>query len=712
MASPYIFTNADLQLFNSVSTDFAFYVAFLNPVSITTNWSELTLNADSSWSAPGNTDTASQRIQPYAPTTNMGSNRIAFVNEPLYFSSLSSTTRHDLPVATGSYAWKVTGPTCIYTPYAGNSQLGVAWSSPGIYTVSLSTRDRAGTTTTATRQVYVYKDRASALPGVISISGLSGSLSGGGWQFQCTTVNSQVSLYNPDALPPGTYQPIVVLCETRYEVAPGYWVNATLGPHGHFNPGSPYNDPRILFDGYVQSGSVHQDVDKDTLSFSCAGPQMILQEAKSHQLGYYNCAYTALNAQGVPQGCKQSPIGNGYQVGNLTSADVMHSLLATHCTIAQYHDIHIWNANIPTQPYSATNGTPAVSNMVYSSLSVNEGTIWQGLSDLATNEWAQVYCKADGSICVGPQVNFRGVDYWQQPTLEGPQVAASLINLVQDLGYSVGDSLANMTNALPTLPAQPFPVQFVHPWGHQQNPPQFLRPFDSSNPVNAQILQVQQSLNGPPILCTFSDTPIYDTSSTPTDMQVLYPWITSNWPQDLSIYPVSIDLQENYTGRAALVKLIGTLASNNATWSSWYPQSAFNKTAVGGVSTVVNVLPASDWVVDERHVLPDVTTQQNAILVWNWWWEMAKRALGDRNRNYVGSIVTGLFTGATLGDIVGVTRQNNTLGPRFSNKLFYITDIAYGIDLSSRTWTTTFGLGEVTSSALAPITPPPFAIPK
>ena len=706
MASPYILTNVDLQYVNCAGQDFSCYVAFLNPISITTTWNDLNMDSQGNWLPPPNFDTVTHHVQPYVPTCNFGSNRIGFVGEPLFFDGSRSCVRHDLPVVP-RYNWLATGPTNS-TYYAGNSQLSTTWTSPGLYTMTLTVYDQQGNATTGVRQVMIYADRQHALPGVISLSGLSGSISNGGWQCQLTTVNGQVSLFPPDALAVGTYQPIVVLCETRYEVLPGYWQAHTIGPHGSFSPGYPYQDPRVLFDGYIQNGTIHQDVDKDTLSFSCVGPQMILQESKTHQLGYYNSQYTAIHS-GIPQGMKTTPNGQGFLIGDLMTADIIHSILQTHCTIGLYHDIHVWSANIPVAPYSATQSN-AYYNLVYTSLSVNEGTIWSNIQDLTSNEWSQCYCEHDGSIRVGPQINYRGNEYWSQPTLLGPTVAASLINYVQDIGFTVSDQLSTMPASMPIIPSSPIPVLFVHPWGHQGNPPQIAHPFQAS--PSFQVTATQQALAGPPILCTLSDTPQYDDSTIAPDALSLYPWVTGNWPQDLAIYPISFDLTETYTGRTSLVKLIGTMSTSSTLYTCWYPQNAFAIAGDGTSTIVASVLPAGNWLVDERHVLPDITYPQNRALLSNWWWEMARRVYYAQNINYQGSITLGLFTGCSLGDIIGITRQNNTLGPHWSKKPFYVQQVDYALDFSAKTWTTTLTVIEVTSALLTPITRPPKIVPR
>jgi hypothetical protein len=703
MASPYVLTNSDLQMLNVAGQSFRVYAAFMNPVSITTNWSSLNQDSQGNWMPPPNFDTAANHKQPYAPICNLGPNRIGFVGEPLYFDGGRSSQRYDVPVM--SYIWSVIGPSTKQL-YDNGSQIAVTWTSAGLYTISLTVKDRAGTAITGTRQVMVYQDRFSTLPGVISISGLSGSLSSGGWQCQITTTNSQITLLNPDAMPVGQYLPIVIMAETAFEVAPNVWSQRTIGPHGMFNPGYPYIDPRIFFDGYVQNGSVHMDVDKATLSFTCAGPQMILQETKSVQLGYYNCQYTSV-LNNVPAGCKPSPVGQGYQVGFLNSIDVVYSLLQDHCNIAKYHDIHAWIPAIPAVPYT-TSKAMAYYIQTYTTLSVNEGSIWQCIGDLVGNEWAQCYCGRDGGIRIGPQVNYRGQDFWAQPTLLGGASAPFLMNLVSDLGFTVAGSPSQVPANMPTLPALPMPVTFVHPWGHQQNPPQFLRPFGE---VNTQIQQTQQNLLGPPILCTFSDVPVYDQANVPPDSSILYPWIVANWPQDLAIYPVSFDFNENYSGHTSLVKLIFTLYGHTTLWTSWYPTSAFSPTGDGTVSIVQSTLPASNWVVDSSHLLPDVTTNQFKQLIWNYIWEMAARHYCAQNTKYTGTVTLGIFTACSLGDIVSVTQQTNNVGPHFANKLFYVQEIDYALDLTARTWQTVLTLGEVTSTNVGPLINPPTTVP-
>jgi PKD repeat protein len=711
MAATTHLSNADLQFLNVSNRDFTIYLAFLNPISITSTWTSLNMDAQGNWQPPPNFDTAAHKVAPYAPVANLGSNRIGFCNEPLYFDGTRSFQRFDLPVV--SYTWAATGSPA-QTLYANGSQIGYSWSSPGIYTVTLTVKDRAGTAKSSIRQVMIYQDRQNALPGMLQLSGPSGSLSNGGWQCQLTTVNSQFTLFQPDSLPVGSYQPVVLMVETRYELTPGNWVNRTVGPNGQFNPGSPYMDPRILFDGYVQTNSVHSDVDKDTLSLTCVGLQMILNDASAHLVGYYNCAYTSV-ANGIPTGCKTSTLGMGFQVGGLMTNDIIQSMLQYHSNMCQFCDLHMWNSLIPCAPYIGGSQN-AYYTPQYSTLSVNEGKLWSNLQDLTNNEWSQVYCERDGSLRIGPQMNYRGQEYWLKPWLYNNTsvTAGTYINLLQDLGYTITppSSILNTTTipaTLPPVPALPIPVVFVHEWGHQQLPSLYVRPFQGV--PDPDMVQQFSSQFGPPLLCTFSDVPLYDTASAPP-AQGLLPGAAYNWPQDLALYPIAMDIQENYTGRTAAVKLIGTLAQAQTILTSWHPVNVFSVTGDGTSTIVISVLPAGTLNVDESHVVPDVTAGLNRSLVLNWWWEVAHRTYYASNINYNITITMGELTCVNLNDLVGVTRQNATLGPRWANKPFYVDGVTYQIDLNAKTWVTSLTLTEITSANLGPIQPPPKVVPK
>src|SRR4029077_15697812 len=102
----------------------------------------------------------------------------------------------------------------------------------------------------------------------------------------------------------------------------------------------------------------------------------------------------------------------------------------------------------------------------------------------------------------------------------------------------------------------------------------------------------------------------------------------------------------------------------------------------------------------------------NRTLVLNYWWEIAQRMYYASNINYNVTITAGRGFFINLSDLVGVTRQNNALGPKWQNKAFYVDGISYQIDVNAQNWLTSLTLTEITSASLGPIQKPPKVVPK
>jgi hypothetical protein len=213
-------------------------------------------------------------------------------------------------------------------------------------------------------------------------------------------------------------------------------------------------------------------------------------------------------------------------------------------------------------------------------------------------------------------------------------------------------------------------------------------------------------LVGPPILAHFSDVPIYDTDATaPTD-QALFPWVTANWPQDLSIRPMETDVDENYTERTSFVKLIGTVTNLKAVWSAWYPTNTFDSTGL-----MLSQVAAGAWQVDSNLLLADITVTNQKTLSWQYLWEMARRRYLSLNAPYVSTINLGMASWPTLHGLYLQTRQSASDGPTFSAQPFYITDISFTIDLDNQQWQTQIKGGQVTTFGIGSIITPPFPPP-
>lgn len=692
MPSPYVFSNYALQFLKSnVATRFRVYAAAYNPVQIQCVSQDVQTDQYGQYTNISNVDLLATQQPPFMPQANFGPNRVGFANEGLFFDGSRSTQRNNL--AAIGHTWAATGNPTIttYNNLGQGDQAMIAWANPGIYTVSLTVSDRFGNSMTGTRQVYVYQDRNSTPQGVISLSGLTGSIDSGGWQGQFTITQQAFRVLLPEALPPGYYQPIVLMAETEYEVAPGYWVAAQIGQYGAPVPGQFYDDPRIIFSGYVQAGTATQDNDHDTVSVTLQTVDMVMRQAGIHNIGFYNTTYSG-RVNGTPTTQNASGVGKGQNVADLTSEDIYRSLVTGwvdsggafhggHSNIGQYHDLVIWRDYLPIDSVSS-----GLQYLTYSNLTANEGTVWDACNTLAANEFANIWCQRDGSICIGPTYSMRGYELMNQPTNNSYLALSNILSA----GELNGDTTkgARLAFLLNLFGCNPLPVAKDLPW---------QTPRDLSQ------------LIGPPIVGHFSDVPIYDTGQS-SSASGLFPWTSANWPQDLSIRPLSTNVAENYTNRAAFVKLVATVANAQAVWAAWYPTNTFDATGLMKLN-----VPAGAWTVQDNFLLADATIAngKNAgySLSWVYLWEMARRIYLASNAQYTVSMELGMANWLRLHDTFLFTRQNAQDGPKLRNAPFYVTDITFNINLDQQQWTTSVKAMPVTSFGIGPVIVPPYPAP-
>jgi hypothetical protein len=694
MASQYVFSNYALQfLASQVATRFRIYAAVYNPIQIKTVSQDIQTDEFGQYTNVNNLDLLGGRFPPYAPQANLGANRIGFVNERLFFDGSRSTQRNNLSAV--GHTWTATGSPTIrtYNHLGEGDQAQITWANPGIYTVKLAVSDRFGGTMTATRQVWIYQDRDTTPQGAISLSGMTGSIESGGWQSQFTTTRHSLNILLPDALPIGYYQPITLMCETEYEIAGGIWVPAQIGPYGAPVPGQFYDDPRILFAGYIQAGSADEDSEKDTVTYSLQTVQMILQQGGIHNIGYYNATYNTRQVDGTP--ASQNPPPNGWKgqvVTDLTSEDIYRSLLSGymddagnsfngHSNIGQYHDLIIWRDFLPVP--NPTNF--ALYFLTYSHLTANEGTLWDACTTLAKNEYSDIWCERNGMICIGPTLNMRGYEMMQTPTdyplLPLSQILPFNTELNKDKNKAARQAYLHYL-----LGPNPLPV-------HQD----FL--YSASRDLSALL--------GPPIVAHISDVAVYDSAANPPDQAGLFSWVQQNWPQDLAIHPISTTIDENYTQRDSFVKVVATLVTGQTVWAAWYPLNTFDSTGL-----MLNAMPTGTWDVQDSLLLADITAAANKTLSWQYLWELTRRIYLARNAQYVATIHLGMAAWPRLHDLFLFTRQNVQGGPKLSGIPMYITDLTFNINLDQQQWLTDIKANMVTSYFIGPIVTPPFPPPK
>ncbi len=374
-------------------------------------------------------------------------------------------------------------------------------------------------------------------------------------------------------------------------------------------------------------------------------------------------------------------------MADLTSEDIYRSLLSDHCTIGQYHDVFLWRDLLPVSSTSAQR-----YYLSYSTLSVTEGPIWEALGLLAKNEYASVWCERDSSIRVGPQWPLRGYEMNQTPTVYGSVPASQVLNAQTELNGNVVQMSRQVYQHFLFGPAA-LPQARDVPGG-------FARPNLGA-------------LLGPPVAFHLSDTVLSDPDLSPPADSSLLTQTVANWPQDLSIRPLQLQLAENYTVRSAFVKLVATSVLGTSLWSAWFPQSAF----VGQSALTTLRLSAGTWDVHDSGdglVLPDITIAASATaknLAWNYLWEMARRLYAWGNKSYDLSARLVAAGYIRLGDLFNVTRTHAVDGPILSARPFYVSAVTHTIDLDKQTWVSDLSGSEVTSATLGPMVTPPFMVP-
>lgn len=745
MASTYVLSSAQLDYLQCGTSRFQVYLAFHDPIATTAYSQDISYDSTGQPIVNPPTDLLALGKAPFNPTVNCGSNRIGFVNEPLYFDGLRSVQRGNI-LAWG-HTWSATGPA-VLTTYSspvifpdvmrpdpsqiGNQQCSIVWSAPGNYHVTLTTSDRYGNVSVGTRQVRIYTDRETAQNNLIQIGGLSGGITSGGWTCDITAVASTPGFVLPDSLPVGTYLPMTLIVETEYDLVPGTSRSVTISPYGTFVAGQPYDDPRILFCGYIKTGTCTQVDEFDLIEFAAQTPDLVASEANVLTTAFYDATFTTKNSAGHWDAQASTFSQPDQLVAGCASVDIYTSMLRDHCTIGQYHDIITWHDWIPDPAHDGYVAAPE-----YSGTTINNGTIMAGLASVAQNEFGSLWCERDGSFRAGPTINFRGATTWgwyqnapiiasgptntKSPTngkwpTKGfqPIVSAyntafptssnivippivnpafTMVNLWQIYSARaefLGSYIPTGKTAYDQLPGPAAPVWTPIAWavwGPNAMPqPITITGEIERNPAQSLIM---------PVLCHYSDTPEYDGT------------------ENLALTPIEIDIAETYTGRAAFVKFIGTKVFNDTVWSAFYPVTQNGSPLFAKSGQMLQRLPVGGFVLVDQLVIPDLGAKAADAMSWSYLWQITRLAYYHQNGHYTATVKTGMGNYTNLHDLVYLSRQHVQNGPRFAQKLFYIDQISYSIDLKARTWNSQFSCLEVTSHDPAIATPviPPWGVP-
>jgi hypothetical protein len=338
---------------------------------------------------------------PGRATACLGPHRIAFVGEGLPFYGGYSYGRWR--VAARDHAWSVSGPgTAIIQvgedtsiAYEGGPALSatalITFPVPGVYVVALRVRGVGNTHThTGYRQVIVYPSRLQAFDGLIGISSVTASASGGA-QVSLTLQSDMSFLL--DIRNQLGYIPVVILAEYYFETAYGVWERHELGPNWEL--GNYRDDPRILFSGYIDTETLQIGVDKTTISMTCRTADLILEQMQSGTWGFFESAYD----------------GAGITFTHLMTHDVIRHMLQEHTNFIDWHDTRL-QYNMQDVPF------PDGQNlgMEYKDWTFQQGAYWSNIQDIAGNQFEVAFVDSRSTLVVMPDRNMWPPEINQRPS--------------------------------------------------------------------------------------------------------------------------------------------------------------------------------------------------------------------------------------------------------------------------------------------------------
>ena len=372
----------DFNAINSPSQDYRLYVGVGNEIKIAVDGQLVT--------PPPTTYPATLNQVPFRPTVVMGPHRIGFVGEAVRFYGGYSYQRWR--VVASNHQWVATGNPLVTITVDASGQVyqreppeaacaAFTWTTPGIYEVSLTVYELNSTTRfhTGTRQVIVYASRDQAYSGVTEVSGITGSISGGGWSVAMKLKGNLAWLLAARDIK--GYIPIVIMAELFHETNLGVFEPRTIGRA--WSPNNYRDDPRIIFSGYLDSSSIETSLDGSSTSIQARTSDMILEQMQTHTWGFF----------------EHPRNGSGKIFNDLQIEDVLRHMLQEHSNFTDWNDTRFYY-NI-----AQIGGDRTIPNMEYNDWTFQQGMYWSNIRDSADNEFKRAYVDATSALCIVPDRN-------------------------------------------------------------------------------------------------------------------------------------------------------------------------------------------------------------------------------------------------------------------------------------------------------------------
>lgn len=309
---------------------------------------------------------------------NIGSNRLAFVNEFIQFSAEKSWTRGNNP-GTGwdssKFSWTFENGANRQTA-TGAGPIDVKWSGPGLYTVTCAYDGQPP----VSRKVRVYQDRYTTDYDVVEVGSITGGADNG-WNTSIT-IKTQSGNTTPGNLTDiQEFQSVGIFCEEEWEVD-GQWIRSPISFYE--------SDPSCLITGYIQNGSIKIDANTHTFSFNInpVSEQLKLVTmfgTQTWSYDYYQNIALVATPELIPQ-------GSTITFTPMYLVDVVLHILQSWTNVLERHDFIGW--------YDT-------SLQSRDTVSTNEGPIWQSLSQIADVEYAWLFTDPGNGIHFEPNPSLR-----------------------------------------------------------------------------------------------------------------------------------------------------------------------------------------------------------------------------------------------------------------------------------------------------------------
>lgn len=320
----------------------------------------------------------------FKPVINIGPNRLAFVSEPISFDASKSWERGKNPGQgiDGGVSWSFEGGSPDEANGEGPHE--VSWNAPGLYTVTCHANQGGRTK----RWVRVLENRLKTDWDIVGISGPNGSLDSG-WQARLTLQPNDDGKEGSGELSLESFQAAGIFIEEEWVNEEGEWERTPVG-NGH--------EPRLLMSGYIVQNSVKRDANTHVTELELSSLASQLQLGFVHSMTSWWTDYVERMRQKDPTAMTDKLQGAEFDVNKLTMVDLIQWWLREYTNVFEWHDFY---------------GYKDDDQQELDTFTTSEGALWNALQEMASNEFAWLFCDHANALRFEPNAHLVSRDWWK-----------------------------------------------------------------------------------------------------------------------------------------------------------------------------------------------------------------------------------------------------------------------------------------------------------